>query len=195
MARWEPNARMRLVRAALELCTEQGYAATTVAEIADRAGLTKTTFFRHFPDKREVLFAGQDEHSRILAEAVAEAPADASPLHAVAAAVGALAASFTEENREFGQMLIPLILANDDLRERAAYKHAGLVEAVAEALEARGVNLATAGIAAEFGLRAFHEAFRRWTAPDAEPSLSGLTQAALEDLRAAAALLDASPVG
>ena len=83
VARWEPNARVRLVLAALELCTEQGYPATTVAQIADRAGLTKTTFFRHFPDKREVLFAGQDEHSRILAEAIAAAPAEATPIEAV----------------------------------------------------------------------------------------------------------------
>jgi AcrR family transcriptional regulator len=76
MARWEPNARERLVRAALDLFTEQGYDATTVNEIADRAGLTKTTFFRHFPDKREVLFAGQDLRARLLAEAVAAAMAD-----------------------------------------------------------------------------------------------------------------------
>ena len=133
MARWEPNARMRLVRAALELCTDQGYEATTVAEIAERAGLTKTTFFRHFPDKREVLFAGQDEHSRILAEAIAAAPAEATPIEAVAVAIGALAASFTDERREFGRMLIALIAANDELKERAAYKHARLAEATAAA--------------------------------------------------------------
>ncbi|MBI0381962.1 helix-turn-helix transcriptional regulator, partial [Streptomyces albiflaviniger] len=80
MARWEPNAQERLVRAALELFTEQGYDATTVNEIADRAGLTKTTFFRHFRDKREVLFAGQDTHTRLLADAIAAAPGPATPL-------------------------------------------------------------------------------------------------------------------
>src|SRR5215471_353402 len=85
MGRWEPNARERLVRAALDLFTERGYDATTVNEIADRAGgLTKTTFFRHFPDKREVLFAGQEIHSRLLADAVAAAPDSATPLQAVA---------------------------------------------------------------------------------------------------------------
>ena len=73
MARWEPNARERLVRAAVELFAEQGYEATTVNEIAERAGgLTKTTFFRHFADKREVLFAGQEIHGRIVAEGGAE---------------------------------------------------------------------------------------------------------------------------
>ena len=191
MARWEPDTRVRLVRAALELCTDQGYEATTVAEIAERAGLTKTTFFRHFPDKREVLFAGQDEHSRILAEAIAAAPAEATPIEAVAVAIGALAASFTDERREFGRMLIALIAGNDDLRERAAYKHARLAEATAAALEARKVPPATAGLAAELGVRAFHEAFARWIEPGAKRSLVALTKAGLDRQRDAVALLDA----
>ena len=84
MARWEPNARVRLVHAALDLFTEQGYDATTVNEIADRAGLTKTTFFRHFPDKRDVLAAGQETLSRLFVEGISAAAADATPLTAVA---------------------------------------------------------------------------------------------------------------
>src|SRR5271156_4502996 len=85
MARWEPGARDRMVLAAGGLFTEQGYDATTVAQIAERAGVTKSTFFRHFPDKRELLLAGQETLSRLLAEGIAEAPAHASPLEAVAA--------------------------------------------------------------------------------------------------------------
>jgi AcrR family transcriptional regulator len=86
MGRWEPNARERLVYAAVDLFSEQGYDATTVSQIAERAGeLTKTTFFRYFPDKREVLFAGQEVHRRILADAIAAAPDSATPLQAVAA--------------------------------------------------------------------------------------------------------------
>src|SRR6202012_6272410 len=95
MARWEPGARERLVHAAVDLFTEQGYDATTVTEIAERAGVTKMTFFRHFADKREVLFAGQELHSQILAEAIAAAPADATPMAAVALAVDALAGDLT----------------------------------------------------------------------------------------------------
>ena len=75
MARWEPGARERLVLAAVDLFTEQGYDETTVAQIAERAGVTKSTFFRHFPDKRELLAAGQETLSRLLAEGIAEAPA------------------------------------------------------------------------------------------------------------------------
>ena len=191
MARWEPNARLRLVRAALELCTAHGYEATTVAQIADRAGLTRTTFFRHFPDKREVLFAGQDEHSRILARAIAAAPVEMSPIEAVAVAVGALARSFTNQQRDFGRMLTALILANDDLKERAAYKQSRLADAVSAALQAREVPSVTAGLAAELGVRAFHEAFADWLGPKFKDSLAGLTSARLDRLRAAAAELDA----
>src|ERR1700710_670480 len=85
VARWKPDARERLVVAALDLFTEQGYDDTTVAQIAERAGITKSTFFRYFPDKRELLAAGQETLSRLLAEGTPGAPVGASPLEAVAA--------------------------------------------------------------------------------------------------------------
>src|ERR1700729_3282842 len=100
MARWKPGARERLVVAAVDLFTEQGYDATTVAQIAERAGVTKSTFFRHFPDKRELLVAGQETLSRLLAEGIAEAPAGASPLDAVAAGLER-AATIGPFKREF----------------------------------------------------------------------------------------------
>src|SRR5436305_13321735 len=110
MARWEPNARERLIHAAVELFAEQGYEATTVNEIAERAGgLTKTTFFRHFTDKREVLFAGQEIHNRITAEAIAEAPESATPLETVGLALDGLASSFAEDRRDSGRRLWAVI--------------------------------------------------------------------------------------
>ena len=99
-ARWEPGARERLVVAAVDLFTEQGYDATTVAQIAERAGVTKSTFFRHFPDKRELLVAGQETLSRLLAEGIAEAPGDASPLEAVAAGLERASSAMGPMNRE-----------------------------------------------------------------------------------------------
>ncbi|MER7370487.1 helix-turn-helix domain-containing protein, partial [Nonomuraea wenchangensis] len=79
MGRWEPNARGRLEEAALELYGERGYEQTTVAEIARRAGLTERTFFRHFADKREVLFGGGTLLEERLTAAVAAAPDSAGP--------------------------------------------------------------------------------------------------------------------
>jgi AcrR family transcriptional regulator len=190
VARWEPNTPERLVRAALDLFTEQGYDATTVSEIAERAGgLTKMTFFRHFPDKREVLFAGQGVHSRILAEAIAAAPGPATPVQAVAAALDALAVTFVDGRREFSARLLAVIAANSELRERAAFKHIGLTQAMAEALEKRGVPDLTASLAAELGTRAFDRAFSQWADPAGQQTLAELTRQALDEIRATAATL------
>src|ERR1041385_4645865 len=100
MVRWEPGARERLVLAAVDLFIEQGYDQTTVTQIAERAGVTKSTFFRHFPDKRELLVAGQETLSRLLAEGIAQAPVGATPLEAVAAGLRRVSGEMTAFNRE-----------------------------------------------------------------------------------------------
>jgi AcrR family transcriptional regulator len=191
MPRWEPNTRERLVRAAVDLFDEQGYDATTVSQIAERAGgLTKMTFFRYFPDKREVLFAaGQEVHSRLLADAIAAAPAPATPLEAVAAGLDALTAIFTDDRRAFAARLRAVIAANGELRERAVFKRAGLASAMAEALEKRGLPEPTASLAAELGVGAFYRAFDRWANPAGRQTLTELTREALGQLRAATATL------
>lgn len=189
MGRWEPNGRERLVRAAIDLFAEQGYDDTTVIQIAERAGLTKTTFFRHFPDKREVLFAGQETHSRLLADGIAAAPDSATPLEAVAAALDAATATFTPGQRAFGPRLMAVIAGNGELRERAAYKHAGLAAAMADALRKRGVPDLTATLAAELGVLAFDRAFARWTEPS-ERTFPELAREELDELREATAALD-----
>jgi len=189
MARWEPNARVRLVLAALDLFAEQGYDNTTVTQIAGRAGLTKATFFRHFPDKREVLFAGQEAHARLLAEGAASAPDAATPLEAAAAALDALTASFTAEQREFGPRLLTVVAGNPELLERATFKRAALAAALAGALGKRGVPELTASLAGELGAHAFHRAFERWVALASGPTLTELARQALGELRIAAAAL------
>lgn len=187
MARWEPNARERLVLAALDLFAKQGYDNTAVAEIAERAGLTKATFFRHFPDKREVLFAGQQAHSRLLADGAAAAPESATPFEMVAAALDALTASFTAEQREFGPRLLMVTADNPELQERATFKRAALEAALTSALTNRGVPDLTASLVAELGVRAFHRAFEHWVDPANEQTLTELARQSLDDLRAATA--------
>jgi len=191
VARWEPNTKERLVRAALDLFTEQGYEATTVAEIAERAGgLSKMTFFRHFPDKREVLFAaGQEVHSQILATAIAAAPETATPLQVVALAVDALSATFTDDRREFAARLRTVVAAQRELQERAASKHLALAAAATEALQKRGVPELTASLAVELGIRAFDRAFDQWADPACRQSLADLTRRWLAELQAANAAL------
>jgi len=179
------------VRAAVDLFAEQGYDATTVNEIAERAGgLTKTTFFRHFSDKREVLFAGQELHARVLAEAIEGAPEAATPLQLVAVAVDALAATFTEDRREMGGRLRQVIAKSAELQERAAFKRAALADAVASALRKRRVPELVADLAAELGARAFYAAFERWAGSADERTLVDYTREAYGELKVAMSELE-----
>ncbi|MCI0141264.1 TetR/AcrR family transcriptional regulator [Arthrobacter bambusae] len=185
MPRWKPDARERFVVAALHLFTEQGYDETTVAEIADRAGLTKSTFFRHFSDKREVLAAGQETLSRLLAGGIAAAPAGASPLSAVDAGLAHAASTMTSFNRELGPRLEAVIATSSELQERAALKRVGMAAAMADALRDRGIEETIAIMAAELGVLAFKAGFEAWTAEGNKQSLGQLTSAALHRLRSA----------
>jgi len=191
MARWEAGARERLVVAAVDLFTEQGYDATTVAQIAERAGLTKSTFFRHFPDKRELLVAGQEALSRLLAEGIAQAPADASPLEAVAAGLERAASMMGPMNRELGPRLKAAVAASAELQARDALKSVGLAVAMTEALVERGVPDPTAHLAGELGVLAFKRGYTAWIEADQdrEAGLAPYALAALGDLRAASASL------
>src|ERR1700733_13868789 len=146
MARWQPGATQRLVVAAVDLFTEQGYDATTVAQIAERAGVTKSTFFRHFSDKRELLVAGQETLSRLLADGITEAPAGASPLEAVAAGLERASGAMGPANRELGPRIKAAVAASTELQERDTLKSVSLVAAATGALVARGVPDATAAL-------------------------------------------------
>lgn len=190
MPRWEPDARERFVAAALELFTDQGYDETTVAQITERAGLTKSTFFRHFSDKREVLAAGQETLSRLLADGVTAAPAGASPLDAVASGLDNAASAMTPFNRELGPRLEAVIATNAELQERAVLKRVGMASAIADALRARGVDETSAFMAAELGVLAFKVGFDAWTAEESERDLGELTARAFDRFRVAMTQLD-----
>jgi AcrR family transcriptional regulator len=191
MARWEPGARERLVVAAVDLFTEQGYDDTTVTQIAERAGVTKSTFFRHFPDKRELLVAGQETLSQLLADGIAAAPAAASPLEAVAAGLERASDAMGPANRELGPRLKAAVAASTELQERDALKSVGMAAAMTAALLARGVPEANAQLAGELGVLAFKRGYASWADadPDVAGGLWGHTSAAFQDLRAAGASL------
>ena len=161
MGRWEPNARGRLMQAAYELYGERGYEETTVAEIAARAGLTERTFFRHFADKREVLFAGADALQELLVSAVAEAPTSLAPIDAAAAGLEA-AGAFIQEGGDLSRQRQAIIATSAELRERELIKLASLGTALAEALRGRGVEDTAASLIAEAGIAVFKVAFERY---------------------------------
>ena len=183
MARWQPDARLRLVAAALDLFAERGYEDTTVVEIAERAGLTKSTFFRHFPDKREVLF-GAGAMAELLSAGIAAAPETATPLEAVAHAMDQVGQeTFTPQHRELGARRRAVIDANPELREREALKGLSLIATVVTALEERGVPELTARVAAELGALAMKIAHERWVAAPEGASFGEIARQALAELR------------
>jgi AcrR family transcriptional regulator len=191
MARWQPGARERLVVAAVDLFTELGYDATTVEQIAERAGVSKSTLFRHFPDKREILVAGQEALSRLLADGIAEAPTDATPLEAVAVGLERASGAMGPANRELGPRLKAAVAASAELQERDALKSVGMAAAMTEALVARGVPETTAHLAGELGVLAFKRGYAAWSEgdPDDDDALAPHAVAALEELRIAGAAL------
>jgi AcrR family transcriptional regulator len=186
MVRWEPDARGRLERAAMELYLERGFEQTTVTEIAERAGLTQRTFFRHFADKREVLFAGAGQLQDLLVEALAGAPQSATPIEAVTTALQAAAAIFTER-RDYARQRQAVIAANPELRERELIKFASLSAALADALRARGVTGPAASLAAEAGIAVFRIAFERWCSQPGQADLPQLIRESFGELKAVTA--------
>jgi AcrR family transcriptional regulator len=161
MSRWEPNARGRLEQAAAELFAERGFDETTVADIAARAGLTERTFFRHFTDKREVLFSGQDVFVGTVVSAVAAAPGTATPVEAVAAGLDA-AGNLLQGRVGLAPQRQVIIDAHPELQERELIKMARLGTAIASTLRERGVAEPEATLAADTGIAVLRIAFARW---------------------------------
>jgi len=182
MGRWQPNARGRLMQAAFALYGERGFEQTTVADIATRAGLTERTFFRHFVDKREVLFAGADELKELLVSTVAGAPASMAPIDAAAAGLEA-AGGLIQEGGELAQQRQAIIAASAELQERELIKLASLAAALAEALRRRGVEDPAASLTAEAGIAVFKVAFERWVEQTAERDFPSLIRESLQELR------------
>lgn len=189
MSRWAPNARERLEAAALDLFLENGYAATTVAQIADRADLNRATFFRHFADKREVLFGGEETLAGLFATAIEAAPPDATLTECLKAALVGADAAMTPRQRTKAAKRVQIVAANTEVQERGLLKHARIVQSVTAALRERGRDELTARLGAEITMLAFSVAFERWMSADDGEPFSSFAVAALSDLEARAAKL------
>jgi len=174
MGRWEPDARMRLERAALDLFVEHGFDQVTVPEITASAGLTTRTFFRHFADKREVLFADADQMPTLATRLVLDAPPELGPIDVVAQGLPMLASSAFDGRLEQLQQRKAVIDGNDGLRERELRKMERLVDAIAEAFRVRGVDELTAAVVAETTVGVVKVALRRWIESDGEESLQAI---------------------
>jgi AcrR family transcriptional regulator len=190
VSRWAPDARERLETAALDLFAENGYEETTVAQIADRAGLNRATFFRHFADKREVLFGGEDVLAGLFADAIRAASPDATLTECLQAAFAAAEAAMTPQQRAKAAQRVLVVAANSELQERGLLKHARIARSINAALRERGADELTARLGAEVGMLAFTIAVERWMEADNDEPVPLHAAAALSDLQARAAELD-----
>jgi AcrR family transcriptional regulator len=189
MGRWEPDARGRLERAALELYGERGFDQTTVADIAERAGVTERTFFRHYADKREVLFWGSAGLQELFVTALEATPATTAPIDAVAAALQAGAAAL-QQRPDHARRRQAVIVANAELRERELIKLATLSATLADALRRRGVPDPAASLTAEAGIAVFKIAFERWVSDTRRREFSHFIRESLDQLRTVTAPAD-----
>lgn len=165
----------------MELYLERGFGQTTVAQIADRAGVTERTFFRHFADKREMLFDGSQDLQELMTHAVAAAAASASPLDAVGDALAACATVFIDlEHSRVRQVIID---SDASLQERELIKRDRLASAIAVALRDRGVSEPGASLAAQTGIGVFHIAFATWIAPGNTRSYADIARTLLAELK------------
>lgn len=175
MARWDPGAQERLTKAALDLYLERGYDDVTVTDIAERAGLTRRSYFRYFPDKREVLFAGSERLPVVVREAVLSADPAALPLAAVLDAldrIGSQVAEIVDHNHVARRRAV--IDTSPELQERERTKSAAVAAAIDEALQERGTEPGTATLVAQVAAVAFGLAFHRWSESDDASFTDGL---------------------
>jgi AcrR family transcriptional regulator len=187
MGRWQPDSRGRLQEAALALYSERGFDQTTAAQIAAQAGVTERTFFRHFADKREVLFGGSALLGERIVAAVAGAPAADGALDAVARGLDAAAAMLGEFRRDLSRQRQAVIAANPELRERELAKLADYAAAVAAALRQRGVSEPQATLAAQASMSVLGVAIQRWASGDDGRDLTAIMRDSVAELRAVAA--------
>ncbi|WP_231446564.1 TetR family transcriptional regulator [Brevibacterium zhoupengii] len=186
MGRWEPGAEERLREAALLLYAERGFEQTTVADIAERAGVTARTYFRYFSDKREVLFADTADLQKNMMLALDAVPATASALEAIAAVLDVVAEAVGDD-REVSKKRQAVIMGNGELRERELAKLSTLSAALSQRLQSRGSADVAADLAAEIGVVVIRVAMSRWIDTDDGRGLKAVIRETLDSVRGFAA--------
>ena len=183
MSRWQANPKQRLEQAALDLFIEQGFAETTVPEITARAGLTKRTFFRHFTDKREVLFTHEEQLTPIVASLMAGAPASFSPLRLIKLALETVAVTRFEVQFEYLHRRRVIVQSDEGLRERETRRQSILSEAISRGFVDRGVDELSAILAAQIAVSVLNVSVDRWLDEEGKRPLSDVIRGSLVTLQ------------
>jgi AcrR family transcriptional regulator len=189
MPRWDPQAEERLRSAAIELFLELGYENVTVAQIAERAGLTRRTFSRYFADKRDVLFAGSEQLPDLLAEAIIQADPKLAPYEAVLAALADVGAALGAHVAPHAAQRQAIIARSPELQERGRTKVAAVADALAAALRQRGLDATGAALLADVGVAIFRSGFARWVESPGDSNLANCLRQAGAELADAVTVL------
>lgn len=179
-------SRAMLEEAAGELFLERGYAATSVADITRRAGVSRSTFFNYFPGKADLLWAAFDERAGRLRAALADADPAATPGTVLAAALHELAADLPAEHVALAFTQADAMGLGEDLRLAAARRTADLGTALAAYAAAHGVDALRARVAGTAWAGALTAAVEAWAHAGADRTrLPDLLDRALAPVRAA----------
>ena len=183
MSRWTPDARERLEQAALELFAEQGFAQTSVPQITARAGLTTRTFFRHFADKREVLFGAEDELPTLVTAMMAAAPPSLTAMGVIEQGLDAFVVTAFEGQRDALLARKAIIQSDESLRERELRKRFALADAIRAGFVSRGADDLSATLTAEIAMAVVGVSLGRWLDGDEDQSLSDILHHTLATIR------------
>lgn len=129
------KTRAALRREALRLMEEQGYANTTVEQIADAAEVSTSTFFRYFSAKEEVLLS--DDMTQPVIDAFIAAPPELSPVAAYRHAVATAFSALTTAEREDALAGERLLYSVPEARGFIYAEYVRLIGLLADALQAR----------------------------------------------------------
>lgn len=174
MTRWAPDPADRLHAAAIDLFLERGFAATTVPQIAERAGLTTRSFFRYYADKREVLFVGEDQLPGVVERIFSEADPSLPPLAVIHQGLRSVVLPRLESFRAELLARRSIVQSDEGLQERQLRKHAILRDASVAAFTRRGLNRLDADVAGRLAVTIFDATLERWLADGATTSLDAI---------------------
>ncbi|WP_069870876.1 TetR/AcrR family transcriptional regulator [Streptomyces malaysiensis] len=158
------QTRERIIETAFALFMERGFDVVTVDEIAQRAEIGRTTFFRYFGDKQEVVFSTEDDFLRALTAAMRDAPTE--PLQdlpqALATSRRLLLAICTEAARNPGNYAVyhRLVKQHPELKDRHTRKTRHYADLLEKHLIDHGTPPATAVLAAQLTVACYQAAWR-----------------------------------
>ncbi|MFY1693205.1 TetR/AcrR family transcriptional regulator [Plantactinospora sp. WMMB782] len=165
---------------ALRLFVERGYDSTTVSDVADAAGVSAMTVYRHFPTKEDLVLV--DQNGPLVAERIAATPAGQPLVRRIGSALVDSARTLTAGDDGLLLARLRLMISTPALRARHLDNHYVLQQAIVDGLGDEAADPDAkfrAEAAASACLAAMHTALVRWAKDDGRTDLPALIAEAL----------------